>query len=147
MRHWKKNIGVIIFLGALAFAQCCFAEQVVFIVNLSNKISSLTTKEIINIYTLRIKTWPSGILVEAVSLPVDNSVRMIFSKSVLCRDPATMEQFYLRKALTGKGQPPRTFKTTEDVKSFVARTKGAIGYILATEVDDSVKVVPVIREQ
>lgn len=53
-----------------------------------------------------------------------------------------LEHYYLYQSFKGEGvNLPVTMQEPADVKKFVAKTPGAIGYMRASDVDDTVKVV------
>jgi ABC-type phosphate transport system substrate-binding protein len=55
-----------------------------------------------------------------------------------------LDHYYLYQSFKGEGStPPATMQAPSDVKKFVVSTPGALGYLRASDVDDSVKVVRV----
>ena len=52
-----------------------------------------------------------------------------------------MKAVWARVIFTGKGLPPKVFDPDAEVKKVVSSNKNAIGYIRASSVDSSVKVV------
>jgi hypothetical protein len=59
-------------------------------------------------------------------------------------DDATLDKYFLYQVFKGEtSTSPTTLQTPADVKKFVVSTPGAMGYLRASDVDDSVKVVRV----
>lgn len=66
---------------------------------------------------------------------------LYFHDNVLKKSPSQMKAFWSKLVFTGKGTPPKEFKTDEEVLAFVASTPGAIGYVDDSKVTDSVRVL------
>lgn len=77
--------------------------------------------------------------------PVDQSessaIRADFYTKVTGRDLAQVKAAWSRIAFSGKGQPPKDVGDAAGVKKAVAADPKAIGYIDASAVDGSVKVL------
>ncbi len=120
-------IMVVSVLGT-TFAAPAFAGYEV-IVNPGNPISEISSKELKNIFKMKKTAWDAGGNIEPVNLRESDAVRGEFSQSVLGKSPKAMEAFYLKRALSGKGQPPKSLVTEQDIISFVTSNTGAIGYV------------------
>ena len=129
-------------LFVMAAAGLAFTEIAV-IVNPHNSASDISGKDLKNIYKLKKTTWPDGSRIEAINLKKTDPLRENFSKAVLKKSASAIERFYLKQALSGKGQPPKVLNSSSDVKKLVESDKNAIGYIDANDVDDSVKVLSI----
>lgn len=138
----KKNLlamtAGILFL--LVTSNSSFAEVAV-IVNKQNQATSISKKDLSNIFKQKQKTWADGGIIEVVTLPKDNPLMEKFSESVLDMSSSDLEKYYLKNALSGKGQPPRTAQSPSEVKSIVGDNKNAIGLIDSKDADPSVKVI------
>ncbi len=128
--------------GFLMVSGVCLAELVV-VVNPQNPTDSISKKELSNIFKQRQKSWKSGGIIDVLNLPKDDPLREGFSEKILDKSPSEMEKYYLKRALSGKGQPPRTVQSSVDVKSSIGKNVKAIGYMDLKDVDTSVKVLPV----
>jgi len=124
----------------VVFAAPAFAGFEV-IVNRGNPISEISKKELKRIYKMKKTVWDAGGSIQPVNLREDDAVRGEFSQSVLGKSSREMEAFYLKRALSGKGQPPKYLVTEQDVISFVSSNTGAIGYV--SKGNGSVKTIPV----
>ncbi len=123
-----------------------FAEkfsEIAVIVNSENHVSSISSKDLENIYKLKKTTWPTGEKIEAINLVKQHFIRKKFSDIILNKNSSQMDKFYLKQALSGKGQPPRVLSFSGDVKDFVRYHKNAIGYIDKKDLDDSVKILSI----
>ncbi len=68
-------------------------------------------------------------------------IRLEFYKKVLEKEPPQVQAIWARIVFTGKGKPPKEYKSSEEVKKAIRENINAIGYIEKSAVDDSVKVV------
>jgi len=71
-------------------------------------------------------------------------IRLEFYKKVLEKEPPQVQAIWARIVFTGKGKPPREYKSSDEVKKAIRENVNAIGYIEKSAVDDSVKVVALI---
>jgi ABC-type phosphate transport system substrate-binding protein len=88
--------------------------------------------------------WPDGKRVAAVQTPPASPERALLLKAVYKMSDAVLKRYYMHAAFTGTDVAlPRDVASADALKQFVAVTPGAIGCILASEVDPSVKVLKV----
>lgn len=120
---------------------CCtagYAADVILITNKANPVSSLAAADVKNIFLGKKTSWDGGSKVTAFTQKND-AVTDDFTKQYVSK---SSQQFYMywRKAIfTGKGTPLVEVEDSGRMKKIVAAERGSIGYILATELDDSVK--------
>jgi hypothetical protein len=88
--------------------------------------------------------WPDGTKVTPVETPPDSPETALLLKSVFKMSDAVLKRYNMYATFTGKEiVPPKNLPSAAALKQFVARTPGAIGCILASEVDNTVKVLKV----
>lgn len=137
MKKMTRNLLCVSLLGLLS--NIAFAEIAV-IVNPGNN-NALTREEIASIYLAKNKTFADG----KTAIPLDRAegspLRGEFISKVLNKDEAQMKAYWSRLIFTGKGVPPKVVTSDEELKDIVARNLDAIGFIDASAVDDTVKVV------
>jgi hypothetical protein len=66
-----------------------------------------------------------------------------FLKDCLGKSDAALSTYYRSLVFTGKGGLPKTLGSDADVIEYVAKTKGAIGYVGASAASGSVKTLEV----
>ncbi|MDQ2773676.1 MAG: hypothetical protein M3Y57_01930 [Acidobacteriota bacterium] len=66
-----------------------------------------------------------------------------FLKECLGKNDAALTNYYRSLVFTGKGSMPKTFGSDEDVAAYVAKTKGAIGYVGAAAAVSGVKTLSI----
>jgi ABC-type phosphate transport system substrate-binding protein len=78
------------------------------------------------------------------ALPVDQSndvLREQFNSKVLGKSSSQVKSIWSRLIFSGSASPPKEMNDSAAVKAYLASHPGAIGYIDASAVDSSVKVV------
>jgi hypothetical protein len=76
-----------------------------------------------------------------LDLPESSPARQFFYKKATDRDAAQVKAVWSRIVFTGQGKPPKELADATAVKKAVAADPKAIGYILKSDVDPSVKVI------
>ncbi|MBC8008396.1 MAG: phosphate ABC transporter substrate-binding protein [Prolixibacteraceae bacterium] len=127
--------------AALAFATVtAYAEEVVVIVNKDNP-NVVDRQYIARLYTGAVKGWPDG----SPAFPVDqiegSETRAMFYAKVVGKSQATVRALWQQIIFSGNGLPPRIVSPDAAMKRLVATNRNAIGYILSSQVDASVKVI------
>ena len=126
----------------LAASLCCnvaFAEVAV-IVHPSNG-DALDKASVSRLFLNKAKAFPGGATAEPVALGEGQAATDDFNSKVLNKSAAQLTAFWSKLVFTGKGQPPKALSSDAEVISTVAGNPGAIGYVDAGAVNDSVRVV------
>jgi ABC-type phosphate transport system substrate-binding protein len=66
-----------------------------------------------------------------------------FLKLYLNKSESALQTYYRSLVFTGKGSMPKTVGSDAEVEAYVAKTKGAIGYVAALTGNDDVKTLSV----
>jgi hypothetical protein len=93
--------------------------------------------------TRDIKKWPDGQVVAVFDLKSRGEVRKKFYK-FLGKSSSRMKSIWLKKMLSGEGEPPAAMESEEKLLEMVASTEGGIGFVSEEKVGDKVKVLLVI---
>lgn len=115
----------------------------VVIVNNANPVQSLTVLELRRIFMKQSRMWPHGESVVPVDWDSTHYLRSVFSKDVLDRSVREMQEYWVQQSMTQGLTPPSTQRSARAVLRFVASVPGAISYLPPSEVDETVRVVPV----
>ncbi len=57
------------------------------------------------------------------------AVNKSFLKKYVKKSPAQFKTYWKKQVFTGKGKAPKSFKTEKALIAYVAKTKGAVGYV------------------
>lgn len=116
------------------------ADEIVMIVHRENA-HPVDRSFVQRVYTGALRGWPDGSPVFALDLAERDPTRLDFLKDVIGRSAATMKAIWSQNIFTGKGYPPRQAEPADEMKKLVASNKNAIGYVRASQADDSVRVI------
>jgi hypothetical protein len=104
----------------------------------------LDAGEVRRIYLLRRRFWRDGSPVHPVNLPAASPARVAFSRTVLGRTPRQLGDYFNDLYFHGT-RPPPVLDSERAVLLYVARVRGAVGYVsaaaLATPEAGGVKVL------
>lgn len=126
-------------LGALLNAPAQ-ADDVVVIVNKDNT-NPINRALVVKIYTGAARGWPDGTPIFALDQDDDSPIRADFYANVIGKSRAIVKAIWAQNIFSGKGLPPKIVNPDNAMKKLVSGNTSAIGYIRASSVDDSVKVV------
>lgn len=137
VRVWVAIAAVLLLASASAPA----APQLTFriIVHKDNPVIALTLPDLQRIFRKQTRMWPTGESVVPVDWDATSPVRADFSDRVMRRSVREMAEFWVQQNITQGLTPPTTLKSTRAVLRFVASVPGAIAYVPADEMDDTVK--------
>jgi ABC-type phosphate transport system substrate-binding protein len=141
MNRVRRLLTVLISSSALLIAAGVrAADDVVVIIN--KDIPHIVDKDYVaGIYTGRIKGWPDGSPVFPLDQGESSPARAEFYATVVGRSQANIQALWAQNIFAGKGLPPKVATPGAEMKRLVATNRNAIGYIRASEVDDTVKVL------
>jgi ABC-type phosphate transport system substrate-binding protein len=115
----------------------------VVIVNNGNPVKSLTSAELRRIFMKQSRMWPHGEPMVPVDWDSTHYLRSVFSRDALDRTVREMQEYWVQQSMTQGLTPPSTQRSARAVLRFVASVPGAISYVPPSEVDETVRVVPI----
>ena len=140
-------------MNSLIFATvillCCVTgawPQVAVIAHRSVGEDTISKSQLLDFFTGDIKKWPDGGRVVVKNLKAKGAVRAAFY-DFLGKSPSRMKSIWLKKVLSGEGDPPESLETEDEVLAKVAATPGAIGFVSKDTVNDKVKLLLLIAEK
>ncbi len=128
---------------ALVFASTsAWAGSVKVIANPSVKASSVSASELKSVFLQEKNSLADGTHVEPV-LEKGGAAHDAFLKEYLDKTDDALQRYYRSLVFTGKGSMPKTVSSDAEVVAYVAKTKGAVGYVSAGASTDGVKTLDV----
>ena len=112
------------------------------IANNSVEASSISTDDIKAVFLQEKNTLSDGSRVVPV-IAKGGLAHERFVKQYLGKTEDALMTYYRSLVFTGKGLMPKTLGSDDEMLTYVAKTKGAIGYISASASTDGVKVLEV----
>jgi len=124
---------------ALGLCAAAWADEIVVIVHKDNA-HAIDWTYVQQLYVGAVRGWPDGSAAVALDQPDGSPWREQFSTAVLRRSPANVRAIWAQNIFTGRGLPSRV-ASEQELKRIVSSNRNAIGYIRASQVDDSVRVI------
>ena len=134
-----------ILLVAIAVGICsavASAADVKIIANETVAATSITPDELKGVFLETKSSLSDGSHVVPV-LEKGGAVHEAFLKDYLGKTDSALETYYRSLVFTGKAAMPKTLGADSEVVAYVAKTKGAIGYIAADAPAEGVKILEV----
>ena len=139
--EWEKFMKVLTFLVlTILFVSNSVCAEVVVIVHPSNS-SSLDSSTISRIFTGKAKSFPGGNKAIPINQDESSSVTGEFNNKALNKSSSQLKAYWSKLVFTGKGTPPKSVGNDAEVLQLVSNNPNIIGYVSASAVNDSVKVV------
>ena len=115
------------------------AADVIAVVSAKSAVTFLTPNQVADIFLGRASRFPNGLLAVPIDLNDGSPERDQFYARIAGKTPAQVKAYWSKIIFTGRGQPPKAVATDLEVKKILAADLGAIGYIDAAHLDDSVR--------
>ena len=141
---------MVICLSTSIFIHPCAAEEekiapkILIIAHLDVNQVEITPKEIKAIFLGNQTRWADE---ESVTffLLKEGKTHDQFLQKYIEKTPSQFDRYWKQLLFTGKGKMPKRFKTELELMRYVAKTKGAVGYISSTTQIENVKKI-IIKE-
>jgi len=130
---------VIIACTGTVFSSTTQAEVAV-IVNSANA-AAISDSDLSRLFLGKLKQFSSGNKAIPVNQKFGSNVRKEFEQKVLKKSSRQVKAYWSKRLFSGKGKPPKELSSDQDIISQVASDKNAIGYVDASKVDGSVKIL------
>ena len=127
-------------LGLAAGAAAAQDDRRIAVIVHPARATDLSLDQLAQVYLRRKQHWDDGELIVPLNLATGVPQRAQFSQRVLRQSEARLADYWNRRYFDGV-MPPATLASTAAVRRYVASDRRAIGYVLATEVDASVRVI------
>ena len=119
-------------------------DTLAIIVNQSNTIDDLSLKDLRTVFLGERSHWPNGRRITLVMMDPGLSERKAVLRDVCHMNETEFSRHFLQGLFTGEVfVSPKTLSTSVGVRKFVFNVPGAIGYLRASDVDGTVKVIKV----
>ena len=98
-----------------------------------------------NIYLGKVKVFDNGLPVFPIDIEPGDEVRDVFLDKILRKSEANLNAYWARMLFSSKGHPPEEVENSAAVIATVSSNKSAIGYVDAAKVNESVKVLAILK--
>jgi hypothetical protein len=124
-----RNLRLVLLTGIAAFA--LQAGEIKIIANPSVGASGISSDDLKRVFLITKSSLSDGSHVEPV-LEKGGAAHEAFLKEYLGKTDAALSTYYRSLVFTGKGAIPKTLASDAEVVAYVAKTKGAVGYVAAS---------------
>jgi len=138
----KKPNSLLFALLAICSAVSAFAGDIKVIANASVGASSVSADELKGVFLATKTSLSDGSHVEPV-LEKDGPTHEAFLKAFVGKTDSALATYYRSLVFTGKASMPKTTASDADMVAYVAKTKGAIGYVSVGAATAGVKTLEV----
>jgi phosphate transport system substrate-binding protein len=119
-------------------------DNLAIVVNTTNPVDSLSLPELRKVFLGERSHWPNGRRITLVMMEPDKLERKALIREVCQMNESEFSRHFLHGVFTGEVfVSPKTLASPVGVRKFVFNVPGAIGYVRASDVDSSVKVIRV----
>lgn len=130
--------------GLDAQSRAAADDALAIVVNRSNPVENLSLSELRKIFLGEQTHWSNGRRITVVMLEPGNSERQAVLVQIYKMGEKDFNNYFLHGMFTGEiHAAPKALPSSAEVLKFVLNVPGAIGYVKAPDVNDSVKVVRV----
>lgn len=114
--------------------------QIVVIAHKSVPMDTIKKSVLLDFYACDIKKWSDGQPIIVLDLKPQSGVKTAFY-NYLGKSSSRMKSVWLKKLLSGEGDPPEAMNSEEELSGKVAATAGAIGFVSKAKVRQDVKIL------
>ncbi len=139
MSFHRKLAGLVIG-GLLSVAGAVHAQEIVVVGNKANG-QDVDKAFVVKAFTGEVKAWSDGTPLVLIDQGEDNALRNDFYTKTVGKSASNVKALWAQLIFSGRALPPKVIDGDAEVKKAVAANKGAIAYIKASSVDDTVKVL------
>jgi len=138
----KPNL---LFSLILIVSSATASAELAVVVGQRNSVDSLTAGQVKAIFLKKHLRFPNGDIATPVNQNEDTRAYADFARKALGKDPGQLKSYWSTRVFSGKGTPPDTVGDDAAVKALVSHSPTVIGYIDSSQVDNSVKVVYIVK--
>ena len=139
-----SGLALMVLIGSVNARAQDKAGQLAIIVGKSSSLDSITTAEMQKYFKAEKTKLPDGTKIVIVMHDVGLPEREAALANIYKMSEAEYNDYFVGQTFTGAvAAAPKAFSSAAAVKQYVAATPGAIGYLRASDADDTVKVLKV----
>lgn len=130
----------------LLFVAPVDAGDIAVIVNMGNTAKQMSTDQVADLYLGRTRVFANKTYALVFDQPRNSPLREAFFTRLIGMSPAQINSYWARLMFAGQTQPPQVLSDDKQMLEVVRTNPGAVGYIDSVNVDNSVRVVLLIKE-
>jgi hypothetical protein len=130
----------------LGLAPACAHADFFLVVNAANPQRALTSKEAVDLYMGRRRSFTSGDFALLFDLPRDSPRRAAFYQALTGLAPAEVNSYWARLMFSGQSMPPQALPDEAAMADIVRRNPSALGWFSKEPNDKLLRTVLVLKE-
>nr|WP_321406371.1 substrate-binding domain-containing protein [uncultured Carboxylicivirga sp.] len=138
----KKIILLFTFM-LIVFTGETLAQSYKVIVNNTNSISTISKKDISQIFLKKKTKWENGVAIVPVDLTINSTTRELFTTEVHNKKISAIRSYWQQAIFSGAATAPIEKGADKEVIEYVKNNAGAIGYISGSSDASGVKVITI----
>lgn len=131
----------LVFTVLFGFLSHTAMGEIAVVVHPSNSTSTLDADMIQHIFLGKLNAFPDGQKSIPLILNSSHPIRSEFNSTVLKKSEGQYKAYWSKMMFTGKGIPPKELPSGKEILDLVSKNPNMIGFVDASEVNGSVKVV------
>lgn len=135
------HLAAIATLALIGTSNAQSPTKIAIVAHPSNTETRLTIEQVQDIYLGRTTIFPNGKRVVPVDQKDSGPSKALFLELVLKRSAGQVKSHWSKLIFSGQGVPPAVVGTDPEIKNWVARNPDSLGYLDASQVDTSVKIL------
>ncbi len=135
---YTKIIASTILLATIAVSA---NAEIAVIVSRDNQNAKMDQDSIARIFLGKSSSFPNDADATAVDMKKGSDEHNEFTESFLDKTPNQLATYWSRLIFTGRARPNKEVSSAAEMKKIIAKNANMIGYIDASDVDNSVRVV------
>src|SRR5271170_2028800 len=145
-KHTSHSIAQIAAIGFVLFCSLhAAASDVKIVANPALKANFISAGELKSVFMAERTSLRNGSHVEPV-FERAGPAHEIFLREFLGESDESLQSHYGALVFTGRSAMPKSFNSDAEVLAYVAKTRGAIGYVSASASADGVKILAIVPE-
>ena len=125
----------------LGLPAAALGQEVVAVVSSKSPVTALNSAQVADLFLGKTTRFPDGTVAVPIDQSEESAVRERFYAQYAGKSPAQVKAHWAKIIFTGRGQPPRQASSSAEAKKLIADNPNAIGYIDASQVDSSVRIL------
>lgn len=135
-------------LGAclVGLAPACARADFYLVANIANPQRTLTSKEAVDLYMGRRRSFTNGDFALLFDQPRDSLRRAAFYQTLTGMGPAEVNSYWSRLMFSGQSMPPQALPDEAAMFDIVRRNPSALGWVSKEPADKQLRVLLVLKE-
>ncbi len=131
---------MVVMASLMLSAKALAEEKMLIIANMNVPVDAMELEELNRIFMLKRQVWPDGSPVVPVNREASSPARLQFTEKVLGRSMRSLANYWNQMQFKGF-MPPVVQESDAAMAAFVKNVDGAIGYVMAENAPEGVRVL------